>query len=247
MSSARDASHRQLGLVVAPVLGSVSLLVVVVAAAAGPVTLFGSASPSGGPPSGTVPRTSPVPSDATPLMPTYAELTRNAHEVIDLSWVTRLAAWTAVLVAGLLLLRLVVRGVPWLWRRRWRPPQRPADVVFETLPADDLREALADDEAAERALVERVDVRDAVVACWLRLEEVVARSGVARDPSETSTELATRVLRSLDVDPRAVGTLAGLYREARFSEHPLGEDSRQAARAALQALYDDLPDRAAVR
>ncbi len=78
------------------------------------------------------------------------------------------------------------------------------------------------------------------MACWLRLEESVAACGVTPRPAETSTELVTRVLRSLDVDPRSVATLARLYREARFSDHVLGEDGRDQARAALRTLSEDL-------
>jgi hypothetical protein len=48
------------------------------------------------------------------------------------------------------------------------------------------------------------------------------------------------VLRTLDVDPRAISTLGRLYREARFSSHELGEDARTTATAALQQLHDDL-------
>ena len=73
------------------------------------------------------------------------------------------------------------------------------------------------------------------MACWLRLEEVVAEAGVPPRRSETSAEFVVRVLHSLDLDPRAIGALAALYREARFSEHELGEDARTAARAALAA------------
>ena len=49
-----------------------------------------------------------------------------------------------------------------------------------------------------------------------------------------------RALHTLDLDPRAIGSLAALYREARFSEHELGEAARDDARSALQRLRDDL-------
>jgi hypothetical protein len=48
------------------------------------------------------------------------------------------------------------------------------------------------------------------------------------------------VLHALDLDPRAIERLARLYREARFSRHPLGEDARAQAAAALEALHADL-------
>jgi hypothetical protein len=48
------------------------------------------------------------------------------------------------------------------------------------------------------------------------------------------------VLHALDLDPHAIGELARLYREARFSEHELGEDVRARAREALRLLERDL-------
>ena len=44
----------------------------------------------------------------------------------------------------------------------------------------------------------------------------------------------------LDLDPAATDRLASLYREARFSTHPLGEEARAAARDALAVLHADL-------
>lgn len=81
---------------------------------------------------------------------------------------------------------------------------------------------------------------DAVVACWVALERSVADAGVNRAPAETSAELALRVLDALDVDPVAVSSLAALYREARFSTHPLTERDRAQARSDLDAVHDSL-------
>ena len=51
-----------------------------------------------------------------------------------------------------------------------------------------------------------------------------------------------RVLKRLDLDPRAISDLSRLYREARFSEHELDESHRVAARSALQRLHSDLQE-----
>ena len=67
------------------------------------------------------------------------------------------------------------------------------------------------------------------------------------DRAETSAEYVVRVLRALDLEPRPIAILAQLFREARFSEHPLGEDARSRARSALEALHGELADRGAVR
>ncbi|MGH3445286.1 MAG: DUF4129 domain-containing protein, partial [Nocardioidaceae bacterium] len=54
------------------------------------------------------------------------------------------------------------------------------------------------------------------------------------------TEFTVRVLHSLDLDPAAIGRLAGLYRAARFSEHEPTEQDRTAAREALRSIDAEL-------
>nr|WP_279672043.1 DUF4129 domain-containing protein [Flexivirga meconopsidis] len=82
--------------------------------------------------------------------------------------------------------------------------------------------------------------RNAVVACWVDLEQTVATAGLERRPSETSAELALRVLDETDADRDALRTLSRLYRAARYSEHPITEGDRAAAGAALEALHRSL-------
>ena len=67
------------------------------------------------------------------------------------------------------------------------------------------------------------------------------------DRAETSAEFVVRALRGLDLDPAPIARLAALYREARFSEHPVGEEARGEARAALEVLHEDLVRRSTVR
>jgi hypothetical protein len=106
-----------------------------------------------------------------------------------------------------------------------------------------MADVIEQDAGARLAAVETGGPRDGIVACWLRLQDSVAACGVPLRPAETSSELVTRVLRALDVDPRAVAGLARLYREARFSDHVLGEESREQARAALRSISHDLAHR----
>jgi hypothetical protein len=82
--------------------------------------------------------------------------------------------------------------------------------------------------------------RDAVIACWVLLERAAAEAGVARRPAETAAELTERVLRQHRVSAGALRSLADLYREARFSTHPLGEAARAAASAALAQVRAEL-------
>jgi len=63
---------------------------------------------------------------------------------------------------------------------------------------------------------------------------------VRDDHSRTAAELVTAVLRSHRVDRAPLDTLAALYREARFSRHPIGEDERTTARTSLVQVQGDL-------
>ena len=152
----------------------------------------------------------------------------------DLSWVDVLLT-TLMLSVALIALVLLAR---WAWRRRWHRPARPAEVPFDVLP--DVARALADDASEQLELLEEGSPRNAIVACWLRLEETADLAGVPRDPAETTAEFTTRVLGALTFDPAMINGFARLYREARFSRHELGEPARRAAVAALRSLYHDI-------
>lgn len=83
---------------------------------------------------------------------------------------------------------------------------------------------------------------EAIVACWVTLRDDATRHGVPPEAAETSREYAHRALGTFALDPRALETLAALYREARFSEHEMTEADRARARGALQALLAGLAD-----
>lgn len=204
-------------------------------ATAGPVRMLGVAQVDDTTVTG-LPARAGAPEDDSSKIPNARELSKDVQAELDLSWIGELLTYTAVLAAcfgGFVLLRL-------LWRHRWRPPEKPTTVAFEPLPPHEIADAIEQDAEARLTAVATGAPRDGIVACWLRLEETVAACGVPPRPAETSTELVTRVLRSLDVDPRPVATLARLYREARFSEHELDEGSREQARVALHSLSQDL-------
>ena len=211
------------------------LLLLVWATVSGPPQLFRATGRSLGPrflePAEPTPPAPPAPTpDPHPL-----RILGQRSPVPDLRWVGELLLWT-----GALLLALgIALGVAWLWRHRWHRPERPAARDFDVLPAAVSR-ALLRDAGARLAAIGEGSPRNAVVECWLGLERAVADAGLPREPWETSAELTLRVLKTLDVDPRAIATLARLFREARFSEHELGEEARTAAREALQQLYVDL-------
>ncbi len=160
---------------------------------------------------------------------------------VDLSWLQSLLAWSAVLVAC-----AAGGGVLWwLWNHRppgrQRPAARPGEPDVEPLPdLRDLREVMARRTDTLVAVLADGSPREGVIRCWLALEQLVGELGVRRAPAETSTELTVRLLHALDLDPRAVGMLAALYREARFSGHHLDEAARTTAHDLLERLRQEL-------
>ncbi|HJQ05064.1 MAG TPA: DUF4129 domain-containing protein [Nocardioides sp.] len=139
-----------------------------------------------------------------------------------------LALGCAAALAATLRFRLV--------RRRERHPIRPSPAAPAGGEADLEPEEL--DAALEQDLTELDEggsVRNAVVAAWVRLEEHAARAGVVRHPEDTPAEFVARALAA-ELDPDALAELADLYREARFSRHPIGEAQRDAARDCLARL-----------
>ena len=86
--------------------------------------------------------------------------------------------------------------------------------------------------------------RNAIVQCWTELEDAVERLGLPRDPALTSEEFTAGVLERYAVGRSEIETLAALYREARFSAHPMTERHRAAAVDALTELRDELRDAA---
>lgn len=152
-------------------------------------------------------------------------------------------------VQNLLLLGALVVigfGVKRAWEHRpqleWRPTRRRQDFVR----LEEVAATIADEAEAQRAALQRGEARNAIVACWSRLEHSVGAAGFERDPADTPTEFTARVLSEFDVDTAAIDDLSALYREARFSTHAMGEPERARALAALDALHAGLPEQQTV-
>jgi Domain of unknown function (DUF4129) len=96
--------------------------------------------------------------------------------------------------------------------------------------------------AVDRALlaVEQPDAREAVVRAWLVLGEAAAAAGTPARTSETATEYAERLAAAHGLPAASVHRLAELYREARFSAHPVGDPQRGEARTELARLRTTL-------
>ncbi len=135
---------------------------------------------------------------------------------------------------------LIAATVITLWNNRprvqLRQPSKPEE--FDLL--DEVAAAIAADADKQRALLERGEARNAIVACWLRLEQVITDAGLDRRPSDTAQEFTARVLNRFQVDAESADRLAALYLEARFSSHEMTEQQRNEAIDALDAIHRGL-------
>lgn len=156
-----------------------------------------------------------------------------------LPWVPPLDLLLLVPAALVLGVALLVAARLRLVRRRRRltgragPRHSPAPSGPPPVEEDlDVPEAL--DEGA-RTIGEGAP-RNAIVATWLRLERAVESDRFPHRPEETPSELVERALASYRLDGTAIRRLAALYREARFSAHPVTEDHRAEAADCLRRL-----------
>lgn len=129
---------------------------------------------------------------------------------------------------------------------RWFRRDKVAVAYASVEPVDELDQLLEATAIDTEAAVFTGEPRNAVVACWVALEDGLAASGIVPERSETSLELTLRVLTRWEVDRVTLSSLADLYREARFSRHPITEAQRGAAIAALNEIHASLR-RAALR
>lgn len=96
---------------------------------------------------------------------------------------------------------------------------------------------------AQLAALSQGTPRNAIVACWMGLQAATQGEGLPANRAETPDEFTVRAMRSLELDPGAIGPLSALYREARFSDHAMDEEQRDQAGRALTVLADQLSAR----
>ncbi|MGB5934899.1 MAG: DUF4129 domain-containing protein [Ornithinimicrobium sp.] len=145
------------------------------------------------------------------------------------------AALIAQVAVAALIAWLVLR-----WFRN-REPDEPA--AFEQhQPGDELDqlvEATASSRDSHNA-DRHGDPRNAVVACWVALEDALEAIGEAPQAGETSLDVTQRVLGGWQVDPEPLRLLADLFREARFSRHAITEQHADEAISALEQIHAGL-------
>jgi hypothetical protein len=165
----------------------------------------------------------------------------------DPPWWLRVLVWVFVGAIGAVILALIAFFATILREQRRSRTRRaePGDVEVAMLgePARLVR-AITDDADEQDRQLQEGDPRNAIVAAWARFEVQGRAAGVARRSWETSSEYAIRILDLVAADSGAVNRLAGLYREARFSEHPITEEHRAEALEALATIRRSLGVRA---
>lgn len=144
-----------------------------------------------------------------------------------LGWV----AIAVVVVGAGFLLYVTVRA--WLAGRENRVPE--ADDATD-LDLEALAVAVAADTSDRLVALSAGTPAEGIIAAWSHLEATLHEAGVPLPRSRTSSEVSLDVLRRFSVDETTLRTLAGLYREARWSQHPLSEEDRARAAAAYRTL-----------
>ncbi|MEU2778577.1 DUF4129 domain-containing protein [Streptomyces sp. NPDC007162] len=142
---------------------------------------------------------------------------------------------------ALLVVVVLIAGLH-LWRHLTRPPVPEVQATYETLDDEQERLARAVD-SGRRALLDGTDARAAVIACYAAMEESLADSGVARRASDSPQDLLERAVARGLPNGAAAAALTGLFREARYSTHPMDVSHRDRAAAALAEIADGLRSR----
>ena len=124
---------------------------------------------------------------------------------------------------------------------------RRQDVLLEDADEDDEAEAEAVDVAmaAGQAAVRDqtiLDTRQAIVACFAAMERALAGVGgeVAPRAADTPEEVLRRGISGARLPQAPARTLLELFREARFSVHPMDQADRESADRALGVLRESL-------
>lgn len=153
----------------------------------------------------------------------------------------------ALLLAGLeiALVLLVVIGVAmFVWQWYYRPV--PASFQpTERRPGE--QEGLADAVDSGLRALHGADARAAVIACYAAMERSLGDSGIERQVADSPTDLLERAVADGAVLPDEVRVLTALFREARYSSHPMDASHLRQARAALDAIAAQLTEREVTR
>jgi hypothetical protein len=206
-------------------------VLVALAARARPAQREAGHAAGGGPPSGVL--TSPPPRNEGPIRVPPPD----QHHHFRLPW--SVIGW---LLLGVLIVAVVAIIVTFwprmsIGRRARRAPGRARPIQ----PApDDLIRQVSNTLRSTMSQVSGGQIRDGVILCWHRLEQTAEAAGLRRSPADTSSDLVGRLLASMPVSEAPLNRLAALYREARFSSHPIPAEAVAQARSDLAQLRSEL-------
>lgn len=148
----------------------------------------------------------------------------------------------AIVIGALVLMGLVAVAIRLLHTVRVGSPTASALAAGESEAED---ESLAAALLAGRPALAGHDARAAIIACYAAMEASLERVGVIRERSDSPSDLLRRATNP-DLpggEARHAATLTELFREARFSTHPMTVRHLEEARSALDAVSAALTER----
>ena len=151
-----------------------------------------------------------------------------------------------LLIISCVLAALIVLGLVLLYLRTRR--LKKIQFGIEGAPPPPIGDE-PDDEAALGAAVLagrgalEGEARAAIIACYAAMEDSLAEAGVTRLDSDSPADLLKRATERGVVSGPAPRLLAALFREARFSTHPIGARHLDQARGALDEITAQLTAR----
>lgn len=112
-----------------------------------------------------------------------------------------------------------------------------SEVDEDTPDTGRVRRAMA---VGLRELKQHTEPRQAIIACYARLEHLLEDHGVPAYGHLTPQEYMGTALRGLDLPTDAFAGLVELFEQARYSLHPLDDTARETAIAHLETLKSHL-------
>ena len=160
-------------------------------------------------------------------------LDTNAHGLVQQVY-SSTTGYTMFALVVLVYGGIGVLSVWLLWEGWWKVP-RWAEV--ETERPRHLQRAMA---AGLQELRLHADPRQAIIACYVRLEHLLEDHGLPVTATLTPQEYMSEALRELALPLEAFVELVRLFELARYSLHPLDQRARTKAITCLERLHEAL-------
>jgi hypothetical protein len=130
-----------------------------------------------------------------------------------------------------------------LWALTWGRDATAASLEPDQPQIQQVRRAV---NAGLRALQSHADPRQAIIACYARLEHLLEAYGVPAYAHLTPQEYMGVALQGLDLPLDALAGLVQLFEQARYSLHPLDDTARTQATTYLTTIQTHLGAEAAL-